>query len=893
MWAEFQASALGRLLRPILQGEFDIASSFWTILALPILGYAFLAFRKFVKRNSAYVIDGVLYAVARVATQRIAARVSLRRYSRLQLAGQTKYLNVPGVADINIPIDDIFIPLILENVGVRELYDHRTLFEAGNRIRIIGEPGSGKSSIAKKLLRDECQKALSGDRQARLAVLIELRKLEIPKGNKKTKDWLYNHISEVVTRNEVYEIAKCFSAYSTTVGLLVILDGLDEVSAKSYADIQMAINRLSERLSQLSEKNVVVLSMRTQYHQQVRKAYAQTYPTVLALKRFAPTDIYEFLRRWPFASAQKNANIVRIYNDLTDRASLREMCTNPLVLSMYVAQDQAAGYSIAPESRTDFYAKVTDELLVKRRAFQTGITEAISVLREERQRILGRIAYEHLLDGGQPANQISWKAGLDAVTSVADLHGDEAESHLRLVASETGLISEEREGESFRFIHLTFCEFFAAFEAAQQRANGWQRLVDKHQEFSSVETLNARLAEVLPFASALLPYHQRSASLADIAKCKDDQVLAPMFLETKLYGDELWMQFLERRQMQLLSRPEAQWDSDWLRELHLFLVVVTDAERSVRMRAGAADTDHVAKLFQQLSAQSATAIARLIGNYAQQDAAAAFRVATLCDVDVLSALPQIIVENSDQPPFLAIALEHATRQQEFETAWATLFAEAGLRSPAAAASLAERVERPWQARVRKIDKKDRFPAIDELRPSLYTDCLQIGLANAKVQATETPILYEVASLPFSKTRVVGFRSPVVVYFIGSIVAIFIASSVGVNQSDGMFATRGNIIATIAVALAYGLLFASIGTYSAYRHTYRKIFNVAAKTNTFAETLATWLFRPIGSLFSDFDKTGSVSRPLFPWWLLLVLRPSWVRQIESVIALKDALRRTSG
>ena len=57
----------------------------------------------------------------------------------------------------------------------------------------------------------------------------------------------------------------------------------------------------------------------------------------MTLKSFSPSDIYEFLTRWPFKT-KKTLHITRIYNELTDRPTLREMCTNPLILAMYVAE---------------------------------------------------------------------------------------------------------------------------------------------------------------------------------------------------------------------------------------------------------------------------------------------------------------------------------------------------------------------------------------------------------------------------------------------------------------------------------------------------------------------------------------------------------------------------
>ena len=133
----------------------------------------------------------------------------------------------------------------------------------------------------------------------------------------------------------------------------MLLDGLDEVSSSAYQDTRTAILGISQKLGQLSEENVIVLTMRTQFHQQIKDDYRAEFSHVLALKPFQPSDVYEFLTRWQFEK-DSTQQITRIYNELTDRPTLREMCSNPLILAMYVAEDQAAGGAVPPYTRTEF-----------------------------------------------------------------------------------------------------------------------------------------------------------------------------------------------------------------------------------------------------------------------------------------------------------------------------------------------------------------------------------------------------------------------------------------------------------------------------------------------------------------------------------------------------------
>ena len=455
--------------------KFDPITAIVTLVVAPFGVYAVLALRRHFSHVARHLLDGILQAVSQVATQRIAATLSLRRYSRLQLAGQNRFLNVPGIVEINLEIDEIFVPLTLERAGTSRNYSHSDILGIGDRIRIVGDPGSGKSSVAKRLFRDECKKTQNGFGSDRLPMFVELRRLNIPANasEKGLGDWFLKTLVAAIKKLDVYEAERCFNVYASTKGLLIILDGLDEVSAVQYPRVEKAINALSSRLQELGARNVVVLTMRTQFHQQIRGSYTKSFPIILNLKPFSPTDIFDFLTRWPFVADRKEQNIVRIYNDLTDRPTLREMCTNPLILSMYVAQDQASGHRLAPKSRTDFYLQITEELLIRRRAKQIGASDAQALLRRQRQRILGQIALEHLCDSEQPANLIPWEHGVSVAAKVLGSDEIGATLLLRDIAKETGLITEEREGETFRFIHLTFCEFLAAVQAIQSVEDGW------------------------------------------------------------------------------------------------------------------------------------------------------------------------------------------------------------------------------------------------------------------------------------------------------------------------------------------------------------------------------------------------------------------------------------
>ena len=725
-----------------------------TLVGVPTLLYFASKFRTFIKTTGALLIEAFLFKLSRLFNQSLARHFSLKHYCRLRLKDDTKELSVPSSTDIKLPIDDVFVRLLLSQHGnTGGDFNHRDILEAGNRIRVIGDPGSGKSSLVKRLFRDACHLALTSPKQARLPIIIELKNLSEPMRKGKGKnpkvamtekdiaDWFVEEVRSRVSGYQSYQMGECFDAYVVHTGILLLLDGLDEVPSSKYEKVQSAILAGGKRLAELGANNIVLLTMRSQFHQQVKDAYRDSFGPALFLKPFSPSDIYEFLTRWPFKTGRE-AHITRIYGELTDRPTLRDMCSNPLVLSMYVAEDQAAGHVVAPESRTEFYRKVTEELIIKRRIRQSGPTPAFGSLREQREKILGRIAFAHMLDFSQPANSLSIDDALQIIAEVMDFNaqaGDsDAAAKLREltiemfneISKETGLISEERPGQTFRFIHLTFCEFLAAFECVQGGPAGWTRLIEAHRKAASKPGApegQARLLEVIPFACGLSHREARKDAITEVAHLHDDSLLARSLLETKQYAHTEWPNFVERQRLQLVGTPEEDWDEQWLRSLHLFNVVLRDAKECSAHMSGVKADIELDRFFGELARNQKASLSKLLSAYAAQDAVAAFRLAEVSCIDLPGDFPEIIVDHCDNAPFLSMALEAAGRDHESAMKWSVPLAESALRSRLVSKNLrSSSLASTLTKLVELIPRSHRWDKVGLVKRTAYTDLLTLA-----------------------------------------------------------------------------------------------------------------------------------------------------------------------
>jgi NACHT domain len=671
-----------------------IITAICTLVAVPLVHFTLRKIYKFLKQNTSKVLDAIFYKAGKAFRSSLAMRMSMRHYAKIGLGLPfSKYLQVPGKGETSLLTDEVFVPLKLQSGADEQIYSGSLeRVQQDSRVIVIGDPGSGKSSLVKRMFREACHEASSYEPEHRLPILIELKHLDPPKGLKDedaTAAWAIAYLRKRVTDIEGFDMAELFDSYLTGRGILVLLDGLDEVGSHRYTRVAEVLRALAGKLAKNSAKNIVLLTMRTQFHLQIGSQFDDEFPVVYRVQPFSPENIYTFLTGWPKYNGERSAEIMRIYEDLSDRPTLREMCSNPLVLAMYVSNDQTGMQQNVVDTRTAFYSQVVDELLVARRSRQLEI-QARSVLREQREALLGRLAFEHLCDSSQPANELSWRRALEVTAEIYSCPDtNTAAVHLRDLARETGLISEEREGESFRFIHLTFCEYLAAKEAAEGRITGWDDLMTAHEKFASDQSphVRSRLVEVIPFAVALQPRSRRSIALDRVAPLGDREVSGRCFLETQAYDHPSWRQYCELEAEQLMSTPSNSWDDSWLRRLHLFNVVLKDAE-NWSAAYGRASAFTLEGLFSQLVGDDRQLMIQLFGSYAAVDAAAAMRLASAIGVSLIDEQPAMVISNMAHRPFFALILNQlSTATGKRLDTLVKIFIMAGMRSEVVAVTL--------------------------------------------------------------------------------------------------------------------------------------------------------------------------------------------------------------
>jgi hypothetical protein len=232
----------------------------------------------------------------------------------------------------------------------------------------------------------------------------------------------------------------------------------------------------------------------------------------------------------------------------------------------------------------------------------------------------------------------------------------------------------------------------------------------------------------------------RPQGISDLANHADERVLALSFLETKQYDHPVWSHFITSLEHHLLVTDDNALDAEWLRQVHLFMVVCADAERASKLLRRVENADRLKGFFEVLRGRTDGTIYRLINSYAEQDAAAAFRVSALCQIDMLDQLPDVIIKNCDQPPFFTLLLDLASREPRRLFQWSCALSEAGLRSPAVANLFVASSVTLWAAQAELVDRRHRWFGRLMVNRTPYTECVSVA-CSANETTESFPLVY--------------------------------------------------------------------------------------------------------------------------------------------------------
>lgn len=392
------------------------------------------------------------------------------RYCR-RLGDSHRHLTIPG-RGVKLPTDRCFIPLELR---AGDITDVSQILHGRGAVAVLGDPGSGKSALLSQLVRQLCRECLENRRRSRLPVYVPLfditpqilsasPNLSPSAAFDVLEQWFVDSTLVPMERYDAGDLLRIL-ATSRNNGIVVLLDGLDELNASEIPRVETFFCKLVEFLRASDGDNLALLTSRRQALEFAPRLMSGALRelTTVELQPFSPAAIYAFLVHWPYTGLDGTTEAQRIFRQLRLSPTLLDACSNPLFLALYVRRDlrlRETGDDLdtaAPETRADFFADVTDYLLALRRSQREKTKQPVFAFRQSLHKYFVAVAADHI-QGGETFNRIASDLMVRHAARLVR-EGSTAEAAVLELAKDTGVVNQNEDG-TWSFIHRSFLDYF-------------------------------------------------------------------------------------------------------------------------------------------------------------------------------------------------------------------------------------------------------------------------------------------------------------------------------------------------------------------------------------------------------------------------------------------------
>ena len=323
----------------------------------------------------------------------------------------------------------------------------------------VGDPGSGKSSLAQSLLLQWVE-----SREQPLPILIELRGYTQDIGKPRSFLQYLEDGEGCAWHFHQHELDEWLRTRPT----FMIFEGLDEVfDPVRRHEATRSILRFA---TEYPNARIMVTSRSVGYRpQELRNGGFEHF----TLQDFSGAQIDTFLELWHeeaiVAVSDRLLLAKRLRQSLSESPSLRELAGNPLLLTMLAMLNRNQEL---PRDRAEAYEQMSRVLLyqwdVNKFLREHGSLFAERIGRHEKEEILRRVALKvQTASPGKATNLIS-RSDLEGVITayLRDvIHQEHGEVGARLIIQqlrERNFVLCQAGAEYFAFVHRTFLEYFCA-----------------------------------------------------------------------------------------------------------------------------------------------------------------------------------------------------------------------------------------------------------------------------------------------------------------------------------------------------------------------------------------------------------------------------------------------
>ncbi len=216
----------------------------------------------------------------------------------------------------------------------------KELFEKKQFITLIGNAGSGKSTIVKYLFLN------AFEIKFKIPIKVELRYLNDYSGS------VIEFIKEKIFKlNKIAKEDKIIERLMSSGGFVFFLDGYDEINSSKKEQITKEIDNLVK----LFNKNCYLLTSRPYTDIELLPLFHN-----FEVCDLSDEDINQFIKKQiPPDEKELCDKIIEAVNS-KENYSYKSFLSNPLLLSMFILTFQS--YSSIPQKRSEFYSQVFDAL---------------------------------------------------------------------------------------------------------------------------------------------------------------------------------------------------------------------------------------------------------------------------------------------------------------------------------------------------------------------------------------------------------------------------------------------------------------------------------------------------------------------------------------------------
>lgn len=382
---------------------------------------------------------------------------------------------------VKLNLEDIYVPLELKletefeppqdelKRGSSKTFSIEYALNNFNNIAILGDPGSGKSTVLKYLARKVCQNRSTTHLYSDLVPII-IKGSEFAKYVQTTSKQLAEYIIDHIEKK--YELL--FTKKLETDQLLVLVDGIDEINiANIRHDV---VNRINAFIAHYPNIKIIVSSRLVGY----KETRLNGFFNHLKVLEFGEEQIKNFVKNWYLSIAYNSDKdeqsalnkATELYKAIEENPSVLKMASNPL-LATIIALIYYQGNSL-PEKRATLYDIATSTFLenwVKQR-------ESKNLAKFDKDSLVEILApisfyiHQNYSTGLISESELKIKLAeeLKRINPYLNLKEEKQDIKdiIEFLREDAGFLFEKGYGENgepfFGFVHQTFQEYFTSIE---------------------------------------------------------------------------------------------------------------------------------------------------------------------------------------------------------------------------------------------------------------------------------------------------------------------------------------------------------------------------------------------------------------------------------------------